>query len=169
MASADVDEAPGPSEEVKSKLDGSGAQPALLEVSPHNNNGQEVEPGGQTAGGVSGSKEKPGKGLPTNGTVPSLDTSAVMEEGEGDLEASTTVLLRRGEEGRKRNGPNLFRFSASTIDATRADFTLTETFRVSGSACVVTLEEDCIHWTPTKRHGEKGVRAGRGETVGWGG
>lgn len=164
MASVDVDDVPTPSEEVKSKLSGSGPpQPALLEVSPQGN-GREEDREASLARGDGALESGDRKGPPNNGAVPSLDASAVMEGREGELDTSTTVLLRQGQ--RNQNGPNLFRFSTSTIDATRTDFTLTDTFRVSGKTCTVTLEEDCIHWIPTKKPGEGGRGEGRGREGG---
>lgn len=60
------------------------------------------------------------------------------------------VLLRRytaDRDGDRR--PHSFHL------ASRTDFTLSDTFRVAGKSCIVTLEEDHISWVPRKASGKK--------------
>ena len=89
-----------------------------------------------------------------NGGVPTLDTSAIMPD--SDIESSTTVLLRNQPSERDRHGPSPFQLSS------RADFTLMETFTISGKSCIVTLEEDHVSWVPRKSGGKK-----EGENFSW--
>ena len=87
----------------------------------------------------------------SDSTVPTLEASnnqplATETSGiQGVFESSTTVLLRRptGESQGERQIPSFHL-------ASRTDFTLSDTFRVSGKLCVVTLEEDHISWLPKK-------------------
>ena len=94
------------------------------------------------------------KGTRPNGTVPTLEVSEnrVVETSgnEGEFESSTMVLLRRytaETDGDRR--PRSFHM------ASRTDFTLSDTFRVAGKSCMVTLEEDHISWVPRKASGKK--------------
>ena len=90
----------------------------------------------------------------SDSTIPTLEVSnnqsAETSGNEGVFESSTTVLLRRltaeGEGTRRVPSFHL---------ASRTDFTLSDTFRVSGKLCVVTLEEDHISWVPKKTSGKK--------------
>lgn len=122
---AEVLEAADPSEIVKSK-------PTAFQYSP-DSNAERLERANPTV----------------NGSVPALEPAAAVIEHE-ELEASSTVLIRREERGRERaergrNGrPGSFHVSS------RTDFTLTDTFRVSGKACTVTLDEESISWAPRK-------------------
>ena len=99
-----------------------------------------------------------------NGTVPTLEVndstiptlevsknqSTETSRNEGMFESSTTVLLRRptAESEGDRRVPSFHL-------ASRTDFTLSDTFRVSGKLCVVTLEEDHVSWVPKKTTGKK--------------
>lgn len=83
-----------------------------------------------------------------NGLVPALDP-AIMSDNE--MEGSTTVLLRSQPTDKERNG----RPGSLRIDS-RADFTLTDTFRVGGKSFTVTLEEDYISWLHRKSSGKQG-------------
>lgn len=113
--------------------------------------------GGQLNGGVPTLEVNDSK-IPTlevnDSTIPTLEVnknqSTETSGNEGVFESSTTVLLRRptaeSEGGRRVPSFHL---------ASRTDFTLSDTFRVSGKLCVVTLEEDHISWVPKKTTGKK--------------
>ena len=90
-----------------------------------------------------------------NGDVRVPDLASPGEpRGHSDSEGSGsgTVLLRerpgRGEGGEAASG-----HIESLRLSSRVDFTLTDTFRVGGKTCTVTLEEDRIVWSPKKSSG----------------
>ena len=68
---------------------------------------------------------------------------------ESDGSGSQTVLLRGGGGGR---APPVDRLESLRLSS-RIDFTQTDTFRVGGKTCTVTLEEDRISWAPMKSSG----------------
>ena len=71
---------------------------------------------------------------------------------DSDGSGSQTVLLRRGGEGGGGRTPVVDRLESLRFSS-RIDFTQTDTFRVGGKTCTVTLEEDRITWAPVKSSG----------------
>lgn len=87
-----------------------------------------------------------------NGEVPTLESVSLNEprsNSDSDGSGSQTVLLRdRSGRGSAVAGLESLRLSS------RTDFTQTDTFKVGGKTCTVTLEEDRITWAPKKASGE---------------
>ena len=116
-----------------------------------------MDEGGQLNGAVP-TLEVNDSTIPTlevnNSTIPTLEVnknqSTETSGNEGVFESSTTVLLRRPT-AESEGGSRVPSFHL----ASRTDFTLSDTFRVSGKLCVVTLEEDHISWVPKKTTGKK--------------
>ncbi|CAI8031706.1 Ceramide kinase [Geodia barretti] len=73
---------------------------------------------------------------------------------DSDGSGSQTVLLRRGGEGGGGRTPVVDRLESLRFSS-RIDFTQTDTFRVGGKTCTVTLEEDRITWAPVKSSGKE--------------
>ena len=93
-----------------------------------------------------------------NGEVPggAMLESVNLNEPQGrsnsdsDGSGSQTVLLRSGGGGGRT--PAVDRLESLRLSS-RIDFTQTDTFRVGGKTCTVTLEEDRITWAPMKASG----------------
>lgn len=89
-----------------------------------------------------------------NGEVPAMLEPVSLNEqrrsnSDSDGSGSQTVLLRdrSGRESATAAGLESMRLSS------RIDFTQTDTFKVGGKTCTVTLEEDRITWAPKKASG----------------
>lgn len=89
-----------------------------------------------------------------NGDVPTFDTVNLNQprsNSDSEGSGSATVLLRerpgRGEGEMADSRLESLRLSS------RTDFTQTDTFKVGGRICTVTLEEDRISWAPKKSSG----------------
>ena len=90
-----------------------------------------------------------------NGDVRVLNSASPGEpRGHSDSEGSGsgTALLRE-RPGRGEGGEAASSHVESLRLSSRVDFTLTDTFRVGGKTCTVTLEEDRIVWSPKKSSG----------------
>ena len=89
-----------------------------------------------------------------NGGVPAALESVSLNEpprsnSDSEGSGSQTVLLRdRSGRGAGAAGLESLRLSS------RTDFTQTDTFKVAGKTCTVTLEEDRITWAPKKSSGK---------------
>ena len=106
-----------------------------------------VERGGET---------EPQQPSSPNGEVPggalmesvSLSEPQRRSNSDSDGSGSQTVLLRSvGRAPTSGTVPESLRLGS------RVDFTQTDTFRVGGRTCTVTLEEDRITWAPKKTSG----------------
>ena len=116
--------------------------------------GEEGEHEGER--GRAGSHQEPSSS--PNGGVPSALESVNLGDpqrtsnSDSDGSGSQTVLLRSSSSGAAGSrgpgsGIESLRFNS------RIDFTQTDTFRVGGKTCTVTLEEDRITWAPKKSAG----------------
>lgn len=91
-----------------------------------------------------------------NGEIPKLESvnlNVPRSNSDSDGSGSQTVLLR-DRSGRESGAAGLESLRLSS----RIDFTQTDTFKVSGKTCTVTLEEDRITWAPKKASGEASVQ-----------
>lgn len=89
-----------------------------------------------------------------NGDVPTFDTvnlNPPRSNSDSDGSGSATVLLR--ERPGRGEGETVDSRLESLRLSSRTDFTQTDTFKVGGRMCTVTLEEDCISWAPKKSSG----------------
>lgn len=105
----------------------------------------ELESEGQRAG-LTVSSRSP------NGEIPNLESvnlNVPRSNSDSDGSGSQTVLLR-DRSGRESGAAGLESLRLSS----RIDFTQTDTFKVSGKTCTVTLEEDRITWAPKKASGK---------------
>ena len=89
-----------------------------------------------------------------NGEVPGMLQPVNLDEprrsnSDSDGSGSQTVLIRdrSGRESAAAAALESLRLSS------RIDFTQTDTFKVGGKTCTVTLEEDRITWAPKKASG----------------
>lgn len=126
------------SEVVKSK-------PHAFRPLQQNEGENEPESEGQRAG-LTTSPRSP------NGEIPNLESvnlNVPRSNSDSDGSGSQTVLLR-DRSGRESGAAGLESLRLSS----RIDFTQTDTFKVSGKTCTVTLEEDRITWAPKKASGK---------------
>ena len=89
-----------------------------------------------------------------NGDVPTFDTVNLnhpRSNSDSEGSGSATALLRE-KPGRGEGETADSRLESLRLSS-RTDFTLTETFKVGGRICTVTLEEDRISWAPKKSSG----------------
>lgn len=127
-----------PSEVVKSK-------PHAVRALQQNEREREAESEGQRAGLTLSTRS-------ANGDIPNLESvnlNVPRSNSDSDGSGSQTVLLR-DISGRESGAAGLESLRLSS----RIDFTQTDTFKVGGKTCTVTLEEDRITWAPKKASGE---------------
>ena len=99
-----------------------------------------------------GGNEKTELRTNVNGEVPMLESVNLNElrsNSDSEGSGSQTVLLR---EKSGRGATEDSRLESLRLSS-RTDFTQTDTFKVRGKTCTVTLEEDCITWAPQKSSG----------------
>ena len=113
---------------------------------------QESEREQKSDGGRAGLRFSSGS---PNGEVPGLLESVSLNEpkrsnSDSDGSGSQTVLLR--DRSGRGSAPAAAGVESLRLSS-RTDFTQTDTFKVGGRTCTVTLEEDRITWAPKKASG----------------